>query len=178
MKQALRLFACLLQWLALTALPGTGRAQADDHADISALLQSGQAAQALTLAEQRLTEHPRDPQLRFLRALAQTDAGEPERAIASFTELTQEFPELPEPYNNLAVLYARQNQWDQARATLEMALRANPGYATAQENLGDIYVWLASQAYSKAMQLDANSAASVRPKLALIRELFGTDRAR
>src|SRR6218665_1757242 len=178
MKQALRLFACLLQWLGLTALPGAVRAQADEHADISALLQPGQAAQALTLAEQRLTEHPRDPQLRFLRALAQTDAGEPERAIASFTELTQEFPELPEPYNNLAVLYARQNQWDQARATLEMALRANPGYATAQENLGDIYVWLASQAYSKAMQLDANSAASVRPKLALIRELFGTDRAR
>src|SRR6218665_2713443 len=98
MKQALRLFACLLQWLALTALPGAVRAQADEHADISALLQSGQAAQALTLAE-----HPRDPQLRFLRALAQTDAGEPERAIASFTELTQEFPELPEPYNNLAV---------------------------------------------------------------------------
>src|SRR6218665_1281441 len=177
MKQALRLFACLLQWLALTALPGAVRAQADEHADISALLQSGQAAQALTLAEQRLTEHPRDPQLRFLRALAQTDAGEPERAIASFTELTQEFPELPEPYNNLAVLYARQNQWDQARATLEMALRANPGYATAQENLGDIYAWLASQAYSKAMQLDANSAASVRPKLALTGELLGTGRA-
>src|SRR6218665_1752574 len=98
MKQALRLFACLLQWPALTALPGTGRAQADDHADLAALPQSGQAAQAPPQAQQRLTEHPGDPQLRFLGAQAQTDAGEPERAIASFTELTQEFPELPEPY--------------------------------------------------------------------------------
>lgn len=178
MKQALRLFACLLQLLALTVLPGAGLAQADSHADITALLRSGQAAQALTLAEQRLADHPRDPQLRFLRAVAETDSGQPERAIVSFTALTQEFPELPEPYNNLAVLYARQNQWEQARAALEMALRANPDYATAQENLGDIYAWLASLAYSKAMQLDANTAASVQPKLALIRELFVTGRAR
>jgi ketosteroid isomerase-like protein len=85
--------------------------------------------------------------------------------------LTEDFPELPEPYNNLAVLYASQNQFDKARTALEMAIRTNPSYATAHENLGDVYARLASQAYNKALQLDgANSA--VPPKLATIREVF------
>jgi len=52
-----------------------------------------------------------------------------------------------------------------------MAIRTNPSYATAHENLGDVYAKLASQAYSKALQLD-NSNTGVQPKLALIRDLF------
>ena len=58
-----------------------------------------------------------------------------------------------------------------------MAIRTNPSYATAQENLGDIYAKLASQAYAKALQLDSNNA-SVRPKLALIREVFSAPTAK
>ena len=59
-----------------------------------------------------------------------------------------------------------------------MAIRTNPSYATAHENLGDIYAKLASQAYNKALQLDAANATSVKPKLALIRELFSADIAK
>ncbi len=70
------------------------------------------------------------------------------------------------------MLYAGQNQFDKARAALEMAIRTNPSYATAHENLGDIYAKLASQAYNKALQLDGSNANAVRPKLALIRDLF------
>ena len=91
--------------------------------------------------------------------------------LAPFLKLTEDYPELPEPYNNLAVLYASQSQYDKARAALEMAIRTNPSYATAHENLGDVYAKLASQAYSKALQLDSNNA-GVQPKLALIRDLF------
>ena len=91
--------------------------------------------------------------------------------IAVFTKLSEDYPELPEPYNNLAVLYASQGQYDKARAALEMAIRTNPSYATAHENLGDVYAKLASQAYSKALQLDSNNT-GVQPKLALIRDLF------
>ena len=76
------------------------------------------------------------------------------------------------------MLYANQNQLDKARTALEMAIRTNPSYATAHENLGDIYAKLASQAYNKALQLDAANATSVKPKLALIRELFSADIAR
>ena len=165
----------LLRLLALTALVGAGQAYADNYAEITQLLKTGKAAEALTKADQRLAESPRDPQLRFLRGVAQADSGKQNDAIVTFTKLTEEYPELPEPYNNLAVLYANQNQLDKSRAALEMAIRTNPSYATAHENLGDIYAKLASQAYSKALQLDGSNANSVRPKLALIRNLFTAD---
>lgn len=172
MKHVRRTLPHLLRLLALTALVGAGQAYADNYAEITQLLKTGKAAEALTKADQRLAESPRDPQLRFLRGVAQADSGKHNDAIVTFTKLTEEYPELPEPYNNLAVLYANQNQLDKSRAALEMAIRTNPSYATAHENLGDIYAKLASQAYSKALQLDGSNANSVRPKLALIRNLF------
>ena len=167
-----------LRLLALATLAGTGLAHANDYNEITQLLKAGKPADALAKADQRLAETPRDPQLRFLRGVAQADAGKHNEAIVTFTKLTEEYPELPEPYNNLAVLYAGQNQLDKSRAALEMAIRTNPSYATAHENLGDIYAKLASQAYNKALQLDAASATSVKPKLALIRELFSADIAK
>ena len=180
MKQVRRTIPRLLRLLALTALVGTGaaQAQANDYAEITQLLKAGKAAEALTKADQRLSATPRDPQLRFLKGVAQADSGKPADAVATFTKLTEDYPELPEPYNNLAVLYANQNQLDKARTALEMAIRTNPSYATAHENLGDIYAKLASQAYNKALQLDAANATSVKPKLALIRELFSADIAK
>ena len=180
MKQVRRTLPRLLRLLALTALVGTGaaQAQANDYAEITQLLKAGKAAEALTKADQRLSATPRDPQLRFLKGVAQAESGKPADAVATFTKLTEDYPELPEPYNNLAVLYANQNQLDKARTALEMAIRTNPSYATAHENLGDIYAKLASQAYNKALQLDAASATSVKPKLALIRELFSADIAK
>ena len=180
MKQVRRTLPRLLRLLALTALVGTGaaQAQANDYAEITQLLKAGKAAEALTKADQRLSATPRDPQLRFLKGVAQADSGKPADAVATFTKLTEDYPELPEPYNNLAVLYANQNQLDKARTALEMAIRTNPSYATAHENLGDIYAKLASQAYNTALQLDAANATSVKPKLALIRELFSADIAK
>ena len=180
MKQVRRTLPRLLRLLALTALVGTGaaQAQANDYAEITQLLKAGKAAEALTKADQRLSATPHDPQLRFLKGVAQAESGKPADAVATFTKLTEDYPELPEPYNNLAVLYANQNQLDKARTALEMAIRTNPSYATAHENLGDIYAKLASQAYNKALQLDAANATSVKPKLALIRELFSADIAK
>ena len=175
MKPVLRTLPQLLRLVALTALLGAGVAHAEDYSDIIQLLKTGKAAEALVKADQRLAATPRDPQLRFLRGVAQADSGKQGEAITTFTKLTEEYPELPEPYNNLAVLYANQNQLDKARTALEMAIRTNPSYATAHENLGDIYAKLASQAYNKALQLDATHANSVKPKLALIRELFSAD---
>lgn len=146
-------------------------ARADDYADVSQLIRAGKPAEAMAKAEQYLVAKPRDPQMRFLKGVMQRDSGKTPEAIVTFTKLTEDFPELPEPYNNLAVLYAGQSQFDKARVALEMAIRTNPSYATAHENLGDVYAKLASQAYNKALQLDGSNAA-VPPKLALIRELF------
>lgn len=153
---------------------GMTSAHADDYGDVAQLLRSGKTAEALAKADQYLSGKPKDPQMRFLKGVAQTESSKLSDAIATFTRLTEDYPELPEPYNNLAVLYANQNQFDKARAALEMAIRTNPSYATAHENLGDVYAKLASQAYSKALQLDGNNTA-VKPKLALIRDLFSAN---
>lgn len=146
-------------------------AHADEYADVSQLVRAGKLTDALNKADLYLAAKPRDPQMRFIKGVIQRDSGKTNDAIATFTRLTEDFPELPEPYNNLAVLYAGQSQYDKARTALEMAIRTNPSYATAHENLGDVYAKLASQAYNKALQLDASNA-GVAPKLALIRELF------
>jgi tetratricopeptide (TPR) repeat protein len=142
-----------------------------EHEEVDKLMQAGKLDEAMTKADAFLKDKPRDPQMRFLKGVIQLDTGKRNEAIAAFTQLTQDAPELPEPYNNLAVIYASQNQFDKARTALESAIRTNPSYATAQENLGDVYARLASQAYSKALQLDQGNTA-VQPKLAVIRTLF------
>ena len=149
-------------------------AQTEDYAEVSRLLRSGQLAEALVKADQYLAGKGRDPQMRFLKGVILTESGKTQEAISTFSKLTEDYPELPEPYNNLAVLFAGQSQFDKARAALEMAIRTNPSYATAHENLGDVYARLASQAYSKALQLDGSNPA-VAPKLSLIRNLFAAD---
>lgn len=160
-----------LRLLTLSATLVFSAAHADEYADVSQMVRAGKLPEALIKADQYLAGKPRDPQMRFLKGVIQRDTGKTSDAISTFTRLTEDYPELPEPYNNLAVLYAGQSQFDKARTALEMAIRTNPSYATAHENLGDVYAKLASQAYNKALQLDASNPA-VPPKLALIRELF------
>ena len=153
------------------ALLAAGGARADEYADVNQLMRSGKLAEALDKADQYLAGKPKDPQMRFIKGVVLTESRRTAEAIATFQKLTEDYPELPEPYNNLAVLYAGQGQFDKARAALEMAIRTNPGYATAQENLGDVYAKLASEAYTRALQLDAKNT-QVPPKLALLRKLF------
>ena len=169
----LRLMALSVAVAAALSAP-LAMAQSDDYAEVNRLMRAGQLSDALTKVDAYLSAKPKDPQMRFLKGVIQTEGGKPADAIATFSKLTEEFPELPEPYNNLAVLYAGQSQFDKARAALEMAIRTNPSYATAHENLGDVYAKLASQAYSKALQLDSGNTA-VAPKLSLIRNLFSAD---
>lgn len=150
-----------------------GIAHADEYAPVNQLLRSGRLSEALAQADQYLSRNPRDPQMRFLKGLIQQDGGQRDAAIGTYNGLIEDYPELPEPYNNVAVLYASQGQFDKARIALEMATRNSRSYATAHENLGDVYARLASQSYSQALQLDAGNTALV-PKLALIRQLIGS----
>lgn len=101
-----------------------------------------------------------------------SEQGKTADAINVFQKLTEDYPELPEPYNNLAVLHASAGNYDKARVALERAIRTNPAYATAHENLGDVYAKLASQSYDKAMQLaDPNQQPPQKAKLAMVRTL-------
>lgn len=148
-------------------------AAADSLPEIQRLMKQHQYPQALEKVDIYLSSRPKDAQGRFLKGLILTEMDRPTQAIEVFTKLTEDYPELPEPYNNLAVLYAQQKQYDRARHALEMAIRTHPSYAIAYENLGDVYAKLASQAYDKALQLDSANAAA-QNKLALIRDLVST----
>ncbi len=160
------LFSAALVSLAPPAL-------ADTLQDIGKLIKQGQQSQALEKTEKYLAGKPKDAQGRFLKGLILTEMNRTAEAVSVFTKLTEDFPELPEPYNNLAVIYAQQKQYDKAKQALEMAIRTHPSYATAHENLGDIYARMASQAYDKALQIDSSNA-SAQTKLAMIRDLMTT----
>lgn len=161
----------LLLALVLAAGLCAGAAWADEYSEVAQLLRDGKLAEAQTRVDRALAAKPRDPQMRLYRGVIQRDSGRPGEAMATFAKLSEEHPELPEPYNNLAVLYAAQGQYDKARVALEKALRTHPSYATAHDNLAEVYARLASQAYSKALQIDSAAASSAPTQLALIREL-------
>jgi len=146
-------------------------APADDLREAQKLYQQGKLAPALEKVDAYLKAQPREPQGRFLRGLILTEQKKTPEAIQVFTGLTEDFPELPEPYNNLAVLYASQGNYDKAKSALELAIHTHPSYATAHENLGDIYAQLASRAYDRALQLDKNNA-TAQVKLSMVKDIF------
>ncbi|HEV3241401.1 MAG TPA: tetratricopeptide repeat protein [Casimicrobiaceae bacterium] len=140
-------------------------------ADAARLISEGQYVSALARIDAVLATDAKNPQARFLKGVVHADRAETDAAIATFEALNQDYPELPEPYNNLAVIWARQGEYDKARKALELALLTRPDYAIAHENLGDIYARLAGAEYDRAIALDRTNK-SAQGKLVLVRELF------
>ncbi len=135
----------------------------------SALVERKQYAAAIEMLDKLTAEHPREAQARFVKGIALTDEGRTDDAIAQFRALVADFPELPEPRNNLAVLYAKKGEYRLARDELERAVQAAPDYAIAHENLGDVYARLAQVEYERTVALDKLNR-SAPAKLKLIRE--------
>jgi len=146
-------------------------APADDLREAQKLYAQGRLQPAMERVDAYLKTQPREPQGRFLKGLILTEQKKEPEAIQVFTGLTEDFPELPEPYNNLAVLYASLGNYDKAKSALELAIHTHPSYATAHENLGDIYAQLASRAYDRALQLDKNNT-TAQVKLAMVKDIF------
>jgi len=140
-------------------------------AEVHRLHYTGQTAAALAKADAYLANKPNDAQMRFLKGVILAESQRASEAITIFQKLVDDYPDLAEPYNNLAALYAAEGDYTRARITLEQAVRANPSYATAHENLGDVYAALASQSYARSQKLEPANAA-LESKLALVRELF------
>ncbi len=156
----------LLLTLAVGSAPA---APADPLAEVHELLKAGRSAEALRTLDTLIAQRPGEAQLRFQKGVILVDQKRGAEAIGVFQRLGQDFPALPEPFNNLAVLYVEQGQLDKARAALESAIRSRPNYGTAFQNLGDVYTRMASRAYARALQIEDPEAA---PKLALIRDLY------
>lgn len=135
--------------------------------EVQQLMEKGQLSAASSRVQAHLKKDSSDVQLRFLQAVIAAEQKKYDQAIRLFTALTQDHPTLPEPYNNLAVIYAIQGEDRKAAQVLEQAIRTNPSYATAHQNLGDVYARIANEAYAKALQLDSAQKAE-KPKLTLI----------
>lgn len=141
--------------------------------EIEQQFRGGDAAGAMQRLDQALAARPGDARLRFLQGVLLSETDRQTDAAAVFERMTEEFPELPEPYNNLAVLQAAAGQFDRARSLLETALRLDPGYRIAHENLGDVFVRLAQRAYEAAAE-GPRVEALLKTKLRLVRELAAT----
>lgn len=164
----------LLAALAATLLSLPARA--DEVAAIRDLLARGEAAPALLRAEKVASANPRDAQARFLVGVALMDLRRDAEALAHFTRMSQDYPDLPDPLNNVALLEARAGRLELARTTLEAALRADPSHRLARSNLGQVHLMLAVQAWEHAAALGPLDAA-VQRRLEAVRQLLSAPAA-
>ena len=166
MPSRYKFFALLLS--VAVSLPSLA-ALAEELVEVGRLHRTGEFTTALQRADRYLSTMPRDPQMRFLKSVVLADAGRAGEAVEILSGLVQDYPELPEPHNNLAALHAAAGDYGKARAALEEAIRLRPDYAPAHENLGDVQLMLAAQAYARALRLEPSSEDLPR-KLALVRQ--------
>ncbi|WP_310383921.1 tetratricopeptide repeat protein [Roseateles sp.] len=156
---------------ALACALAPGLAHADEVSEVQALLANGNSAAGLKKVDELLKAKPTDARLRLQRGIALSLLGRNPEAIEVFKKLVASHPEMPGPYNNLAVLYANQGDYEKARESLEKAVKANPGYATAYQNLGDIHARLAEKAYAKSLSLD-KADLTLPLKIAAVQNIF------
>jgi tetratricopeptide (TPR) repeat protein len=150
--------ALLSAWLLCAATAPVWAA--DNAADtIRQAIQAGNLEQAEKLVRQERQRAPDDIQLRFLDGLIKAQTSQADKSIEIFRKLSEEQPNLPEPLNNLGVLYASKGQYEEAKAAFEKALKTNPSYAAANKNLSDVYAQLAKKSYARALQVDEKTKA-------------------
>jgi len=149
------------------------RAYAQGLRQAKELIAQQQYGEAIARLDTLLKDRPREPQARFLRAVALSDQGKRDEAIVALRDLNADYPELPEPHNNLAVLYAQKGEYELARAELLLAIASRPDYAVAHENLGDVYVRLAASQYERVRKMDATNK-TAPAKLKLTREIVAS----
>jgi Flp pilus assembly protein TadD len=142
-----RPFVCAAAFALLSCTAAFG---ADEAAEIRALITRADLPAALERAERAVAAKPKDASLRFMRAVVLMDMQRDPEALMQFAELSQEYPELPDPYNNIALLLARAGRLNEALQALQAALRNDPGHRTARANLGQVHLMLAVQAWEQA----------------------------
>jgi Flp pilus assembly protein TadD len=155
--------------------PASDRIETSELQQVQKLMAAGQLKSALARADAHLAKNTRDAQMRFVRGVILSELKDTAGAREVFERMTEEFPELPEPYNNLAVIHASLGQLERARTLLEAALAIRPDYATAHENLGDVHLQLSVDAYQRAAKLQPGNR-NLASKLSLSRELLSKTR--
>lgn len=120
---------------------------------VDSFIARGEYRQALQYAQDGLQKNPMSAQLKFQRCVALEKLGRNNEAIKGLRDLIALYPEIPEPYNNLAVLVAKSGNIDEAESLLKKALALRPKFALAYKNLGDVYLARAKAAYSSSLEI-------------------------
>ncbi|NCW62729.1 MAG: tetratricopeptide repeat protein [Betaproteobacteria bacterium] len=142
-----------------------------DIPKLNKLIEDKDYLEAKKIVDQLIDSDNDNPQLLFINGVLLSELGQIDDAINVFVSLTKSHPALPEPYNNLAVLYAQNGDFDLAKIALEKSIKTHPSYATAHINLGDLYTRMASESYNQALQIDKSNK-NAKTKLSLIKKLF------
>jgi len=131
-----------------------------------ALLEQGKDGEAVQMLSQLSAVDSNDYQVWFMLGVAEAHRKNFQEAIKHFKKVAELRPSLAEPHNNLAVIYNEMGDLRAAVKELEVSIELNPEYATAQENIGDLYVKLALESYQKAM-IDQDTGPDSNPELKL-----------
>lgn len=166
-RSAARLAALLLCFALVAPVP----ARADTVDDAAKLYQEGNEAAALERIDRYLLDRPTDVRGRFLKAQLLTAQGKTDEAIVLYNGIIEEFPELAEPYNNLAVIYAQQGRYELALNYLQQAVQAFPEYSVALENLGDVHAKISEASYRQAAKYDPGNS-GLQAKIATLTKLI------
>ncbi|MBC8210780.1 MAG: tetratricopeptide repeat protein [Gammaproteobacteria bacterium] len=114
--------------------------------------------QAASTGLEILRKQPNNVKAEFLTALAFQHNNQTDKARQHYLHIIQSHPNLPEPRNNLALIYLQQGQHEEAIDLLISSMQTNPAYATIWSNLKSIYQGLASEAYRKALNSESGSS--------------------
>jgi len=122
------------------------------------LIVQKQYAKAIQSGEQTLRQTPQDANTRFLAAYAYQMTGKTDQAIKMYEDLIRDEPQLPEPRNNLAMIFLAQGDYDRASQLLVSAINTRINYAIAYNNLSQVYKGIASEAYRRAISESSEPA--------------------
>lgn len=138
--------------------------------EVNRLISRGKLQDALNLADSELEKNPQNLNLRFTRGVIFSDMKKYKEAKEIFEQLIREYPEVAEPYNNLAVIYAAEGNKGRAKELLETSLSNNAKSITTYNNLGDVYLAYALEMFEKASKLAPNNK-RISKKVETLREL-------
>ena len=150
MRRYLLVLLCLL-------LPGTALAAASTQ-QLQLLVEQKKFVKAVLEGNDILQQDPTNTRARFLTAYSYQMIAKTDKAISLYQDLIRDHPTLPEPRNNLAMIYLEQGDYDLASQMLVSAINTRISYAIAYANLSQVYKGIASEAYRRAISQSTEPA--------------------
>ena len=149
-----------------TPAPTAAEEEADPpwagYAQAQSMAENGNPGGALRQLETRLATNPQDSRAAYLKGLVLMQLGRGEEAERWYKMMQANFPNLPQPGNALAVIYAGRGDLPAAELALREVLAKHPEHNSARVNLARLYVQMAQAEYEKALKATPDNAMIAR----------------